>query len=540
MAMMVCPEPPAAQIGGQILAAGGNAADAAVAAAFAQGVSSPFMCGLGGTAILLHLDQGGKPTVLNGEAAIGSGRVPPVWVETLGARSEAIGRYHIPSEDNQIGATSAMVPGFVAACHALYERFGSGRLNWRELIEPSIRLAERGFQVYPNLALVWDKRADITAPAYPAMREKFDRDDNTRLIFMKAGDQPYQEGDLFRQPILAATLDQLASAGAQDFYTGAIGKTMASDLEHRNSLIRHSDLAAYTVIEQSALSSQFRGYSLLTTPPPSPGVQFLEMLGIVDALGADLGDPDRADTIHRIAQVMRAGFSDNRDIKAVPLAQAMEWAHSIMNPRRHADWARRIDAAQTVTGPASASSTGTTHLVVIDNNGSAISFTHSVGSTGGSGAVTPGLGFLHNNFLGHFDPRAGKPMSIVPGRRIGSGMPTIALRDNKIKLVIGAPGGSRIITSIFQTVLEVLGRGTRVDAAVRKLRFHSEEENLIHLEPGWPEPVAAALRASGSGVQSNSYQARVQAIEVAADGCMIAGVDPRGGAVSEAMPAHSK
>jgi gamma-glutamyltranspeptidase/glutathione hydrolase len=178
-----------------------------------------------------------------------------------------------------------------------------------------------------------------------------------------------------------------------------------------------------------------------------------------------------------------------------------------------------------------APASSTTHLVVVDEAGAIVTFTHSVGSVAGSGAVTPELGFLHNNFLGHFDPRPGRQMSILPGRRIGSGLPTVMRRNGRSLVTIGAPGGSRIITSVLQTLVHFLDHGLSIDQAVSQLRFHSEEALLLHLEPGWDSSTAERLQALGLTVQSNAYQARVVAIAFDEAGRPTAGADPRGGAV---------
>jgi gamma-glutamyltranspeptidase/glutathione hydrolase len=229
-AMVVCPEPQAAAIGGAILARGGNAVDAAVATAFAQGVANPLLCGLSGTAILMHRDRHGGLTVLNGECAIGSGPVPASWVAGLKGRSEMIGRFIVDGEDNQAGAGSVMVPGFVAAAADLHRRHGSGRCPWAELIEPSIRLARDGFEVYPYIADAWALDADGQAgsrPGYPSLSAKLARDADARAIYLKDGHLPYRVGDRLIQKAYGDSLDQLASAGADDFYSGAIARPMA-------------------------------------------------------------------------------------------------------------------------------------------------------------------------------------------------------------------------------------------------------------------------------------------------------------------------
>lgn len=541
--MVVCPEIPAAAVGSEILSRGGNAADAAIATAFAQGVTNPFLCGLGGTAILLAMDRNGKTTVLNGEAETGSGPVPAAWVETLQGRSEAIGRFILGEEDNQIGPRSVMVPGFVAACVELYNRFASGRFSWADLLEPSIRLASKGFEIYPYIAEVWAREFEgrgPSAPGYPSIFMKFDRDDKARAIYFRDGSEPFRTGDILRQPIYGQTLEHLARAGGEDFYTGEIGRLMADDLKRRGSLIEPRDIADYRIEEQKALHTRYRGHDVHTSPPPSPGIQLVEMLGILERLNLLDSPRDSAEAVDTIAQVMRAGFVDNRDVKAVLLAEADEWSQSMSAPARMDEWAERIRRGDRISGEVEKPSTGTTHVVVVDDDGLAISFTHSIGSVAGSGTITPELGFLHNNFLGHFDPRPGRQMSILPKRRIGSGMPTIIREDGRTKLVIGAPGGSRIITSIFQVILNVIDRGIPADIAVGLPRFHSEEQLLVHLEPGWPDAMREALEARGCTVKWNKYQARVQAVGISSDGQLIPGADPRGGAVGRGVRTSPK
>jgi len=530
--MVVCPEPPAAAVGAEILHRGGNAADAAIAAAFAQGVTNPFLCGLGGTAILLAMDRHGETTVINGEAETGSGPVPAEWIENLQGRSEAIGRFIIEGEDNQIGARSVMVPGFVAACAELHRRHGSGRLSWADLITPSIRLAA-GFEIYPYIAEIWAREFEgrgPAAPGYPSIIAKFERDDHARRIYLKDGSKSYRTGDMLRQPLLARTLDRLAHAGPEDFYHGAIGWQLGDDLERKGSLIRQSDIANYRTHRQDALHSRYRDHDIYTSPPPSPGVQLVEMLGILEKLDLLDHERDSLEAVDLVAQVMRAGFADNRDVKAVLLSEADAWTRRVTAGDRIRHWADRIARGERIVGEVERQSTGTTHMVVVDDDGLAISFTHSIGSVAGSGTISPELGFLHNNFLGHFDPRPGLQMSILPGRRIGSGMPTIVRKDGRTKLVIGAPGGSRIITSIFQVLLNVVDRGIAADVAVGLPRFHSEEDLLVHLEPGWPDAIRAGLEERGCSVRWNIYQARVQAIQIADHGHLIPGADPRGGA----------
>jgi gamma-glutamyltranspeptidase/glutathione hydrolase len=533
--MVVCPEPLAAEIGGDVLARGGNAADAAVAAAFAQGVTNPLMCGLSGTAIVLKMDRRGSGVVLNGECAIGSRPVPSAWIESPIGRSEAIGRYFIPSEDNQIGPSSTMVPGFVAACDDLHRRFGSGRIRWAELIEPSIRLAIDGYAVYPYIAAGWatsDGGEAQDRPGYPSLRTKLARDPLSQTIYLKRGREPFVPGDILTQVAYGNTLDQLASCGARDFYVGHIARTMAEDLARRGSLVDRSDLRKYRVVDQNPIRAFYGPWDVVTTPPPSPGVQVLEMLGILDRLNFRTMDFESPDALDIFAKVMRAGFADNLDIKAVRIAEADDWASRISDPQRLDNWAKRIAQGGPIVGAHEMRGTGTTHVSVVDDEGMSIGFTHSIGSIAGSGAVTPGLGFLHNNFLGHFDPRPGTNMSIEPERRIGSGMPTVVRESGETRLLLGAPGGSRIITALLQVLVHRLDHRMDIHDAVAHPRIHSEEANVVNLEPSWPENTLAGLAARGNDVCWNGYQARVQAIAIDEAGDLFAGADPRGGAMS--------
>ncbi|MCM0018382.1 MAG: gamma-glutamyltransferase family protein [Tagaea sp.] len=526
----------AAKIGGRILASGGNAADAAVAAAFAQGVTNPLMCGLSGTAIALVSRPDGHVRVVNGECEIGSGTVPKSWIAKRAGRAEAIGRYVVGGDDNQIGPKSAMVPGFVAACRHLHERYGSGRVTWRGLIEPAIRLAVDGFLIYPYIAQGWGTRDSGEAqdrPGYPSLRTKLSRDPVAQRTYLKGGRRTYEAGDTLKQPVYGATLDQLALAGPADFYDGAIGRAMAEDLRRRGSLVRRADIARYRALEQRAINARYGRFEIRTTPPPSPGVQILEMLGVLERLGFGRMPFAEACTLDIFANTMRAGFLDNLDVKAVALADAGAFAARVLKPKRLDDWAARIRRGERIDGGNELASAGTTHVSVVDDEGMSVGLTHSIGSIAGSGAVTPELGFLHNNFLGHFDPRPGTAMSIVAGRRIGSGAPTLALEDGVLRLILGAPGGSRIITAILQVLVHALDHGMDPQSAVSQPRLHSEERQLVHLEPSWPARTRAELAALGNTVEWNAYQARVQAISIRQDGTCAPGADPRGGAVSK-------
>lgn len=529
--MVVCPEPSAAAAGERILAAGGNAYDAAIAASFCQCVTNPLLCGVGGTSIVL-CTSAGQTRVLNAEAEIGSGDVPASWSDDFVRRSETIGRFIVRGEPNQIGAPSVMVPGFVSACWRLFNERGSGRLTWRQLLEPAIRTASDGFVIYPYVAGYWSLEgggdSSDAKPGYPSFADKLSGSVPAQEVLLKPDGSPYVVGDVLRQTAYAETLDQLATAGGDDFYTGEIARVMASDLAAGGSLVRDTDLAGYRTREQEPLSLRVGETTVLTSPPPTPGVQVLQMLGILSRIDG-LAARDDARTIDTVCRVMRAGFADNAHLKGMSLDDGPAHAAEVLDERRLSEFAARIASGDRMNVRAVGPADGTTHVTVVDSEHDVVSMTHSLGSIAGSGSMAPELGFLYNNFLGHFDPRPGHESSILPGRRIGSGVPTVVYRDGELVTAMGAPGGSRLITAVFQVLADMLIRGHGVETAVALPRVHSEEHQRVYVEPSFSPDLHAALDQLGNDTSVSTYMSRVQAIAVER-GRLVAGADPRGGA----------
>jgi len=533
--MIVCPEPLAARAGEEIYAAGGNAIDAAIAAAFVQGVTNPLLCGIGGTALLYYHDHSRRePVAMNGEVCIGSQPGPPNWADEYVGRAETIGRYILSSEANQIGYQSVMVPGFVKVCWDAWRRFGSGRLKWADLLQPAIHHARLGFEVYPYIAAFWrpgvGSDAHDSRPGYPGLHLKLRATDGASRFYLKPDGSPYETGDTLVQPEYANTLQQLADAGGDDFYTGEIAREAMKDFAYHDGLISADDLSDYTVIDQSIVRTDYHGYDITSPGPPSSGVQLLEILNILKRLDLDKLGHNSVEFIDTVARVQRASFSDNVVLKGMDFDDAEEFVNQVLSDERATHWAERISSGDRVVIRGGAIDPGTTHLTAIDEQRNVVSFTHSIGSLAGSGVVTPGLGFLWNNFLGHFNPLPGMPDSIVPGKRLGGLLPVIAFEDGNPAIGIGAPGGSRIITAVAQALVNAIDFGMDMQTAVNAPRFHSEEEQLVFLEPTLPEQIVDGLRERGCDVQRSTYMSRVQAIRVADDGELEAGADPRGGA----------
>ncbi len=532
--MIVCPEPLAAAAGAEIFAAGGNAVDAAIAAAFVQGVTNPLMCGVGGTALIQYYDRATHTQVaINGEVEIGSLPVPEHWQGEFLGRSETIGRYILESEANQVGHQSVMVPGFVRACNETLKRYGSGSVSWADVLLPAIELARYGYDIYPYIADFWklDTGGDVTnaRPGYPELAVKLNATSGARNIYLKPDLSAFAVGDRIILSDYAATLQQLADAGGEDFYSGEIAHTAIRDFQSHQGLFSAVDLAEYAALDQDLIHLDYRGYRVSSPGPPASGIQSIEMLKLLERFDLSAITHNSVEYIDLQARIQRASFSDNVALKGMSFESGSAFTRQILSEEHITDWADRISTGDRVEVVGGAIDPGTTHLTAIDADRNVVAFTHSIGSIAGSGVVTPGLGFLWNNFLGHFHPIAGHADSIVQGRKLGGLLPMIVFRNETPYIGIGAPGGSRIITAVTQAIVNVIDFGMDMATAVAVPRFHSEERQLLFLEPELYDTVGGQLARLGNEVESSTYMSRVQAIRINESGNLEAGADPRGG-----------
>ncbi|MGW8374732.1 gamma-glutamyltransferase [Streptomyces sp. ODS28] len=546
MAVLVSCEAEAASAGERLLRAGGNAVDGAVAAAFAQAVVNPMMCGLGGSALALHADlRTGHVTAINGEAATGSRPVPAAWAGEFLGRVETFGRYALTSEGNQMGPASVMVPGFVDAMDLLLRRYGSGRVGTHDVLAPATALARNGFELSPYLARWWQTGtagdSHASRPGYPTLAAKAAAYPEAAARYLHPDGSGYQAGERFAQPWIADILDRLASAGLGDFLHGQLGGLLADALEREESLVSREDVTGYQALETPAPRHTLGRHTLFTAPPPSPGIQVLQMLALAHRLGIDATELD-ADTADSLAKAMRASFADNRYIKATDPSDADRVTRAVLSPDSLDAWADAIAAGDPVVVRGEAPGDGTTHVTAVDGD-HAVCITHSTGSVGGSAYLVPELGYLLNNFTGHYNPLPGAPDSLRPGARIGTGAPLIAFEDERgdggrtggahtgggLALAVGAPGGSRLITATFQVARSVLFAGADAETAVALPRVHSEEHRTVYVEPAQHAALAAQLRSHGNDVAASDYMSRVQAVSRSRDGRLSSGSDPRGG-----------
>jgi gamma-glutamyltranspeptidase / glutathione hydrolase len=532
--VIACVESLAAEAGAQMLRMGGNAADAAVATAFAQGVVDPIYCGVaGGFHGIFHDAASGRTQVVTAGGRAPLAARPDMWRTT--GRWGAM--WSVEGDANRLGYQASMIPGFIRGAQAALDRFGSGRVSWPQVIEPAARLAEEGFEVYPYLYRIWMPRT----PHMASFLESLDgptvlgHTDACRAIYLHDDGSVYEVGERLFQPDYAGTLRRLAEYGPDDFYTGAIGRAIASDFARHDGLMTAEDLARYTADVGDAAASTFRGLRVLTEPAPTVGAITLEILNIIepwDLASAGWNSPEYLDLLVR---AMHAGFTDRMTVLGDPdfvdvpedRLRSKEYAAAL----RQAIERQPDGPAEPIAAPArlpAAARDETTHVSVIDGAGNAAAITHSLGMS--SGVVTPGLGFQHNCHMVMFDPAPGRRNSIAPWKRpITGGGPVLFLDRDGVFLVIGSPAGARKVTALIQALLNMTDFGQDVQQAVSADRVHTEDEpRTVIVEPHFPREPLMGLARMGHRIRFDWYTARLAAVARTADGRIEGGSDPRG------------
>ena len=486
--MIVAPQPRAVEAGAQVLLDGGNAIDAAVTCAFTQGILSPHSCGIGGYAVTtIHLADGSSIS-LDAPALAGSGVTPDMWEDAVNGPNPEGWGYFLEGKVNDVGYSSICVPGAVRALATVLERWGT--ISWEDAISPAIRLAENGFLVSNDLANGWKATAGF--PEASSLRDRAHATAAARRIYAKPGGGCHDTGEILRNPDYADTLRTLAERGADDFYHGATSDRMAADLAEHGSNVTRDDLEQYELRDDPPLTGSYRGYTVATIPAPHGGPTLLAILNILE--GYDLGSipHNSAEYIHLVASAMKAAFADRNPHLGDPefVDVPVDW---MVSKARAAEWRAEIDADEPIHVEFTPSEPpDTTHVSVVDGEGNAIAFTHSLGMS--SGVITPGMGFMYNNSMINFHPFSGHPNSIAPGKSRTSGMtPAIIYKDGRPVLIIGAPGATRIITSVVQVILNVLDFDMSAADAVHAARFDCQSD-LIRCQMRIPEMVCAKVR----------------------------------------------
>lgn len=524
--MVVAPQPQAVDEGARVLKNGGNAFDAAVTAAFVQMVVDPQMCGVAGFGVANLRTAGGVHQIIDFNGTAGSKVTPEMWQDIVIQQDWTGYGYHLNGRANDVGYQAIMTPGTVAGMAETLGRFGT--VSWHDALQPAIRIADEGFLVPPERWRVWNVPG---AGERIAMFDRIQTTEASKRLYIKADGRTYAPGERFRNPDYARALERLATAGPDDFYRGELARRMAEDFEANGAFITAEDLAAYQVRIYEPLTVTYRGYAVATNPPSGGGVCLAEILKIVEHEDlASLG-LNSVEYVDLVAHAMQAAYHDwyayvgDPEFVDVPTDWLVSSAHAD-------EWYRKIKAGESVHVPRYPEPPTTTHITVIDSAGNCAAITHSLGSSGG--VITPGLGFTYNNIMNAANPVPGHPNSIAPRKNRITGMcPTIVLKGDDPVLALGAPGGTRIITGVLQTVLNVLDHGMSPVEAVSAPRFDCQSE-ILDAEARVPSWVTGTLAERGFRINPNPASfgnfALVQAI--ARDpltSALAGGSDPRGG-----------
>ena len=525
--LVAAQEARAAAVGASILRQGGNAVDAAVATCFALAVTLPQAGNLGGGGFLvLWLPRADAKQPLSPAVPIGRGQAVALnFRETapLAVRPELF--LQADGSVDRLKATRSLlstgVPGTVAGLTLAQARYG--RLPLQRVMAPAIALAERGFPVGVELA-------DSLAAAAPLLKA----DPSSRRQFFKPGGQPYRPGEILRQGDLARSLRRIAGQGAAGFYGGPVARAVATLMAQRGGLMTAADLAAYRARWQAPLQGRFRGYPVLTMPPPSGGgITLLQLLNVLEPLDLPAAGANSAATIHRLVEAINLAYRDRNRLLgdpehvAMPLEQLQSSAYAALQ-RSRLDLKRHRPAAQLEADPtALGGGTNTTHVSVADRQGGLVAVTTTLNGAYGNGISVPGAGFLLNNELDDFSLKPGSANgyglvqgaanALAPGRRPLSSMtPTLVFRPSgEPLLATGSPGGSRIITTVLQVLLNRLVFGLNLASSVAAPRIHSQLwPDQISLEEGISPDTRRLLEAMGHKLVAVPAMGSANSVEV--------------------------
>jgi gamma-glutamyltranspeptidase / glutathione hydrolase len=522
--MVVAQEALAARVGADILQRGGNAIDAAVAVGFALAVTYPRAGNIGGGGFMIVHRSSGE------ETAIDYRETAP---HAINDKSFLDAQGNADPQKSRESALAIGVPGTVAGLALAEEKYGSGKFTLAELIAPAIAFARDGIAV-----------ADDTADSLPVDRPRLARWPSSAQIFLKADGMALAPGDRLVQTDLANTLEAIARNGPQAFYEGAIAQKLAAAVQAAGGVMTADDLGSYRPIERAPVRGTYRGYNIVSMPPPSSGgVALIEMLNILE--GYDLAKEERTQTAYLMVEAMKRAYADRAyflgdpDVVKVPVARLTSKSYA-------ADWRAGIDPARaTAAGnihptaaPVPAEGRNTTHFSVTDRFGNAVSNTYTINFSYGVGLVAAGTGVLLNNELDDFAAKADAPNAYGllgfaanapgPGKRPLSSMtPTIVLKDGKPFLVTGSPGGSYIINVVLQVITNVIDRGMNIASAVSAPRLHDQwMPDRVFAEPGFPPDLIAALVARGDAITVQPRPTSANSILVTPSG-FVGAADPR-------------
>jgi len=518
--MVVAQEGRAATVGVDILRQGGNAVDAAVATGFALAVTYPRAGNIGGGGFMVIHRASGEAAAIDYRETAPAAAHPTMFLDEHGA---------VDPRKSRDSALAIGVPGTVAGLALAHERFGSGRFTLAQLIAPALALARDGIPVDGDLA-----------DSLPRLSARLARWPASAAIFLNPDGSALRAGQRLVQRDLADTLAAIAREGAQGFYEGTVAEKLAVGVQKAGGLITFDDLKSYRAVLRAPVRGRYRGYEVISMPPPSSGgVHLIEMLNILEGFTLT----DDAAARHLMIEAMKRAYADRAvylgdpDRVTVPVAG--------LTSKRYAATLRatidpdRATPATPGAFPVPREGDNTTHFSVVDRDGNAVSNTYTLNFSYGLGLVAAGTGVLLNNELDDFtaSPGAANAYGLIgfepnlpgPGKRPLSSMtPTILLKDGKVALVTGSPGGSRIITAVLQQIVGMIDFGLDVAASVGAPRLHHQwQPDEVIAEPAVPEVMRRDLARRGHRIVTRPPATAVNAIAADGQGGFIGAADSR-------------
>jgi gamma-glutamyltranspeptidase/glutathione hydrolase len=522
--MVVAAQPEATEAGVEVLRAGGNAVDAAMACALVQGVVDPQMTGIAGFGSMqVYLPAQGVHDCIDFHARAPAAVREDMWADRIEGETRDGFGFILRDRVNDVGYQSIAVPGSLKAYAEAVERWGV--LPWSDVLAPAISAADSGVLIRPAMYHFW---TEDDGSGRVVTEERLRHTASGRKIYFRPDGSLKRPGDTLFNPDLAATLRRLADAGADDFYCGEIAAQIAADMARNGGLLTRDDLSSYRTRPSGPLWGDYRGYRVATSQPPGGGIMLIEMLNVLEHFDlAGLGH-NSTEYIRVVSETMKRATSDkdnhvgDPEFVAVPVDRllskdyASEHARSIRDGVVH-----QVERIQASSVPAD-----TTHVCVADGDGNIVTMTHSLGMP--SGVITEGLGFMYNGCMGVFDPRPGRAGSLAPGKsRFSALCPTIVFKDEKPCVTVGAPGGTQIVMGVMQAILNVLDFGFSMSDAVAAPRF-SATSNLIDVTNRVARRTTRQLEEAGYEVCRSPYPfgiAAVHGIRILEDG-FEGGADP--------------
>ncbi|VEF25670.1 Gamma-glutamyltranspeptidase precursor [Shewanella baltica] len=522
--MVASQETLASRTGVEILKQGGNAVDAAVAVAFSLAVTLPRAGNIGGGGFMLvHIAKENKTIAIDYREMAPSKAKKDIFLDENGDAVEKLSREH---------GLAVGVPGTVMGMSLALEKYGT--MTLAQVTAPAIKMAQEGISVTPDLA-----------ESLAGLKRRMTQWPTTAAIFYKADGSDYQVDDILKQPELAHSLSLIAEKGTKGFYEGETATKLINAVKDAGGIMTLDDLKNYKVVEREPVRGEYRGYEVVSMPPPSSGgVHVIEMLNVLQQFPIDKLGHNTAQTIHLMAETMKHAYADRSEYLGDP-----DFYKVPVKALTSKDYAQKIASqiAMNKTTPSAEIKPGklapyesdqTTHFSVVDKWGNAVSNTYTLNFSYGSGLVAKGTGILLNNEMDDFSAKPGVPngYGLVGGdanavegnkRPLSSMSPTIVMKDGKPFLVTGSPGGSRIITTTLQIIMNVIDHGLNIAEASNAARVHHQWlPDELRVESSLNRDTISLLEAKGHKVKVQSAMGSTQSIMVTEQGIFGAS-DPR-------------